>query len=187
MSTDHDDGQLWVRSDVMPDGSYGVGLNVGPDRSWALNRTQATDYAVACYTRATEAEHDAAVLTLLTHIGLPERTAAELIVKDLRPDRPDDHTPTHPLKFTVAIGRKCGPFLKMELDGHEVGELTTGDLRDHAAAVLNVIAAADLDAALFRALTGRVGLDEDRARAVVGDLADHWPAEQAPRRTGETA
>lgn len=176
-----DDG-LWVRSEVMPDGSYGVGLNVGADRSWALNRSQAVDYAVACYTRATEAEHDAAVFGLLTHIGLPQRTVAELLVKDLRPDRPDDHTATHPLRFTVAIDRTLRPFLKMELDGREAGELTTGDLRDHAAAVLNVLAAADLDAALLRTLTGTIGLDENRARAVVGSLMDHWPAEQGPRR-----
>lgn len=180
---EHDDGLLWVKSEVMPDGSYGVGFSVGPDRSWALSRTQATEYAVACYGRATEAEHDAAVFKLLTHLGVPERSAAEALVKDLRPDRPDDHTPTLPLRFTVAIGRKIGPFLKMELDGREVGELTTGDLREHAAAVLNVISAADLDAAFLRALTTRIGLDEDLARAVVGDLANYWPSETGPRRS----
>jgi hypothetical protein len=178
----NDDEGLWVRSEVMPDGSYGVGLNVGADRSWALNRSQAVDYAVACYTRATEAEHDAAVFGLLTHIGLPQRAVAALLVDYLRPDRPDDHTPTHPLRLTVAIGRTLRPFLKMELDGQQVGELTVADLRDHAAAVLNVIAAADLDAALLRVLVGKIGLDDGRARAVVGSLMEHWPTEQEPRR-----
>lgn len=187
MSTeDHGDGRLWVKSEVMSDGSYGVGLNVGPgpDRSWVLTRSQAVDYAVTCFTRATEAEHDAAVFGLLTATGLPQKTVAELIVKDIRPDRPDDHTATKPLRFTIALGLKSGPFLKMYLDGELVGGLTTGDLRDHAAVVLNVIAAVDLDAGLFRLLTGRVGLDEDRARAVVGSLAEHWPVEQRPRRDG---
>lgn len=191
-----DDEGLWVRSEVMPDGTYGVGLNVGADRSWALNRDQAVAYAVACFARATEVEHDTAVMRLLTgKLGIPAETAGQVIVRDLRPDRPGAHDATKPLRFLGQIGRakhprpdagQYVPMLAMELDGKQVGQLTPTDLRDHAAAVLNVIEAADLDAGLLRALTGPFGLDEDRARAVVGDLANHWPEQRAPRREGES-
>lgn len=187
---------LWVRSEVMPDGTYGVGLNVGQDRSWALNRDQAVSYAVACFARATEVEHDTAVMRLLTGtLGIPAETAGQVIVRDLRPDRPDAHDPTTPLRFIGQIGRAKHPrpdagtfvpLLAMELDGQQVGQLTPADLRDHAAGVLNVIEAADLDAGLLRALVGPFGLDENRARAVVEDLANHWPDRKPPRREGET-
>lgn len=182
LATGDDSEGLWVRSEVMPDGTYGVGISVGADRSWALTRSQAVDYAAACVARATEAEHDAAVWTLMTkQLGMPEDLIAELLVKDIRPDRPEDHKATEPLRFTVALGRTVGAFLKMSVDDREVGELTPADLRDHALAVLNAISAADLDAAFLRLLVGRIGLEEDVARAVVGSLADHWPARRPPR------
>lgn len=185
---------LWVRSEVMSDGTYGVGLNVGADRSWVLNRDEAVAYTVACFARATEVEHDTAVMRLLTgKLGLPAKEAGQLIVKDLIPDRLDSFYVTKPLRFTGVIGRakhprpdagQYVPLLGMELDGQGVGQLTPADLRDHAAAVLNVIAAADLDAGLVRALVGTVGIDEQRARAVVEDLANHWPEQRPPRREG---
>lgn len=193
MSGPPDDSEgLWVRSDLMPDGTYGVAISVGADRSWTLNLDQAVAYAVACHARATEVEHDTAVLRLLTDtLGIPAKTASQVIVSDLRPDRPDAQDATKPLRFTGAIGRAkyprpdAGayiPLLMMELDGTQVGQLTPADLRDHATGVLNVIAAADLDAALLRALTGTFDIDEDRARAVVEDLANHWPEQRPPRK-----
>lgn len=175
---------LWVRSDVLPDGSYGVAINVGDDRAWTLNRDQAIAYAVACFTRATEAEHDAAVIGLLTATGMELRTAGAVVVKDLRPDRPDDDTATKPLRFIPSYGANSRrPFLVMQLDGLDCGELTTADLRDHAQAVLQCLAAVDLDAAFYRHLTGPVGLGDGQARAVIGGLADHWPAVEQPRTT----
>lgn len=173
---------LWVRSELLPNGTYGVGLSVGEDRAWVLTRDQAVAYAVACFARATEAEHDAATFALLRHIGIKERDAAEVIVKDIRPSRPVDHTATEPLHFIVQFGLRAGPYLRMRLGGRDAGELTTADLRDHAAAVLQVLAAADLDANLRRVLVGQFGLDDATARGVVGELAEHWPSSQTPRR-----
>lgn len=174
---------LWVRSEVMPNGTYGVALNVGDDRSWALSRDRAVAYAAACVAVATAAEHDAAVFNLLTkQVGLPRETVGAVLVNDIHPDRPEQHAATDPLRFATALGLKHGPFLKMTLDGKPAGELTPADLRDHALGVLKVIAAADLDAALHRALVGPFGLDDDRARQIIGSLANHWPAERSPRR-----
>lgn len=180
MAPAHED--IWVRSEVLPNGTYGVGLNVGEDRAWVLDRDQAVAYAVTCCARATEVEHDAAVFDLLTkRVGISERDAAATVLKDIRPNRPDEHAATEPLHFIGGLGRR-GPFLNMMLDGKQVGQLTPADLRDHAMGVLNVIAAADLDAALRTVLVGQFGLDDDTARAVVGSLEEHWPAEQLPRR-----
>lgn len=190
MHPDEDDG-LWVRSELMPDGTYGVGLTCGPDRAWSLNRDQAITYAVECFLQATEVEHDTAVMRLLvTTLGSPVDAASTLITRCLLPDRPDHHHVTKPLRFTGAIGKakhprsdagQFVPLLSIELDGTTVGQLTPADLRDHAAAVLNAIAAADLDVALHRLLVNQVDLDDQRARAVIGDLSNHWPEQNPPR------
>lgn len=181
MSGSEDAEGLWVRSEVMPDGTYGVAVNVGADRVWPLDREQAVAYAVACYARATEAEHDAAVFGLLTRgVGMDRETAAAFLVHDLRPDRPENHTATEPVQYLPSVGER-GPFLRMFLDGAQVGEMSCADLRDHAAAALNCLAAADLDAAAHRALTGSIGLDDARAREFVSSLAEYWPEQGVPR------
>lgn len=181
---------LWVRSDVMPDGTYGVALNIGEDRSWPLDRHQAIRYAVACYARATEVEHDAAVFSLLTSIGVPQEAAAQVLASDLRPDRPEQHDDTLPLEFVGALGRRRGtgeivPLLNIALDGQPAGELTPADLTDHAGGVLKALAAADLDAALHRTLVGVVGVPDGTARGMVDALAEHWPQQHGPRRAEE--
>lgn len=189
-----EDEDLWVRSEVMPDGTYGVGISVERDHAFALNRDQAIAYATACIARATEADHDTAVMRLLvTKLGIPPKSAAEFIKSDLRPDRPDEHKATEPLRFSVAIGRARHPrpdagtyiplLMMQHANGEDAGQLTPADLRDHATAVLSVIAAADLDANLHRCLVSTLGLDDGRAKAVVGSLAEHMPGADVPRRT----
>jgi hypothetical protein len=84
---------LWVRSELLPDGSYGVGLSVGEDHAWALTREQAIGYAVACIARATEAEHDAALHRLLIGtVGLDDATA-RAVVGDLGEHWPEPEAP----------------------------------------------------------------------------------------------
>lgn len=189
---DDESGGLWVRSEVMPNGTYGVALNVGADRAWSLDRDRAVAYAVACFARATEAEHDAAVFGMLTSVnGIDEELAALLIARDLRPGRADEHDDTKPLKYNVVLNRnritgEIMPMLHMHLDGvGKAGELTPADLRDHAGGVLNVLHAADLDAGLHKVLIGKAGLDDDTARAMIGTLGEHWPEQRPPRTAAD--
>lgn len=180
---------LWVRSDVLPTGAYGVSINVGEDRAWTLTPERAVAYAVTCVRRATEAEHDTAVLSLLQSVGVDKKGAQTLLTEDLWPDRFVDHVTTEPLRFHSGVSRRrrTGELvatLRMDLDGQPAGELTTADLRDHALGVLKVVAAVDLDAALMRCLTVTVGTDHARAAQIVHGLKDHWPAEDSPRSAG---
>lgn len=174
-------GELWVRSDLMPNGTYGCSINVGPDQAWSLPRDRAIAHAVACFAQAMTAEHDAALFTMLTRqAGLAGRDVAPLISR-IRTARVLDHSATEPLRFIPCVGRR-GPFLQMLLDGRQVGELTPADLRDHGAAVLNVLAAADLDVGLHRMLVDTIEVPDGTARAMIHEMADHWPAPQPPRR-----
>lgn len=179
MAADHTG--LWVRSDVLPSGAYGVTINIGDDHAWTLTPDAAIAYAATCVRRATEVEHDAAVISLTTHIGIPLKHAARLVTDDLRPNRPLDHTATEPLQILPVLGARTGPHLRLRLRGEPAGEVTPADLIDHAVGVLRVLAAADLDAVLRRTLVGQYGLDEQRARATVATLADHWPEQRPPR------
>lgn len=176
---------LWVRSELLPTGVYGVGISVGEDRAWVLDRTRAIAYAAACVAAATTAEHDCAVYGLLVdRMGLDESTAGAFVLQDLLPNRPTaNDMATAPVRFVGAIGRRRSgkrervALLHMHLDEAKVGELTPADLRGHGQAVLTTIAAADLDAALHRSLR-QFGLEDQFARAVVSDLPQHWPARE---------
>lgn len=176
---------LWIRSEVTADGSYGVALKAGPGCSLTLGREQAIAYAVECIARATEAEHDAAVLRLLAErLELPVEVAAEVVVCELRPDRPDGRESTAPLHFASSVVKPGDagpgdplfvPVVKVALNGEELGKLSPDAVRRHAGGVLDLIAAADLDNRLFRYLTERVGLRERKARAVVYALSEFMP------------
>lgn len=179
---------LTVLSETMPDGTYGVSITVGEDRAFTLARDAAVAYAVSAFATATEAEHDLAVLRLLTTgaptgIGMPRALAAEFMVKDIRPDRPD-HRATEPLRFVVAIGQARVPHVdagefqsavRIRLAGLEVGYVSPDELREHASGVLNALAAVDLDASLHRCLVAQVGLSDDHARGIVGSLSEFMP------------
>lgn len=173
---------LWVRSELLPDGTYGVGLNYGDDLAWLLNRGQSLAYAAACVAVATTAEHEAAVFASMTSRGIPDDAVAELIL-GIRQDRPATHADTHPLRFEpgVALADRH-PFVKIQADGQMPSQVSPEALRQHAGGVLQALAAADLDAALLRALVSRVDLEEAAARAVIDDLGNHWPAERRPNR-----
>lgn len=163
---------LWVRSDVLPGGSYGVSLSAGEDRAWSLTPQEAAEYAGHCHEVATTAEHDAAMVSLLLTVGGPRRDVAVLL-RDLRNTR--GHSPSPwPVQFAPQVSQR-GPFVRVELDGHEVGQLTPAELREHGSAVLSARTASALDAAAYRLLAGEMGLDDATARAVIGSLARHWP------------
>lgn len=167
--------QLWVRSDVLADGSYAVGISVGEDRAWTFEGTEAVvAYATACFAHATEAEHDSAVFTLLLTAGVPVSEIARLMLAELRPDRDDGQVATKPLRFTPAAGAR-GPFISVELEDRLLGQISPTDLRDHAGGVLTSLAACQLDTKLLRVLMDTVGLDEEPARGLVTTLAEHWP------------
>lgn len=170
------DGEgLWVRSDVLPDGSYGVVVTFGGDHAWSLDTGTATGYAATLHAVATAAEHDAAMLALLTMIGVKVDDAA-LLLRDLRDQRARPQSAVAPLRFNAAVSQASRePFIQLELDGTAVGQISPEDLREHAGGVLTALAAAELDTNLHRALTAGAGLDPDKARAVITDLCNHWP------------
>lgn len=163
---------LWVSSEVSAGGAYVVGLNVGADRAWTLDEEGAVRYARAVLRVAHSADHDAAVISLLVKLGGQTEKAAKLVGYHLRPDRlPFDHDATKPLRFEPGVNQKSRPFVKVILDGQQIGQLTPQEAIGHAVGVLEVVATVDLDAALYQLLVGQIHLDEATARAVVGDLA----------------
>jgi len=165
---------LWVRSDVLPDGSYSVSVSCDADHAWTLTPAEAVAYAAQCVRRATEAEHDAAVLSLLASLGIATVSAVQLVLDDLRPARPASTGPVE-VAFEPGVNMAGAPFVAIRLAGRRVGQLTPAELRGHAAGVLQAVAAVELDATLHRVLVERIHLDGDQARAVVGTLAQHWP------------
>jgi hypothetical protein len=171
MSSPH---TIEVRSDVAPDGSYCVAIGVGDDESWIIDRQMALRHAATTIEAVARADYDASVMRQLTSLGI-EPANAGFVVADLRADRPPlDYESTAPLSFEPGVSHRNGRgFVTILLHGDRIGQWELDDARHHALACLEVVAAVELDAAYRRALVGIIGLDDGRARAVVGDLAEH--------------
>jgi hypothetical protein len=170
---------VWVISDVAPDGTYVVSLHIGDDIAVTLDRSAALTYAAQVVDAITRARFDAAVFRQQVAITRDQGLAVSIIV-DLRADRPPLPDLGMPITFEPYVsGKTMEPGLYVHVKGERVGQWTADDADGHALHVLEVLAGVDLDAAYRRYLVGPIGLADDRARAVVGALAQH-------REPGET-
>lgn len=165
---------VWVRTEPRRDGSgYVVTIDAGEDFSKTLDPPTAMRHAYAVLQVAHRAAHDAAVMKQLTHLGVERQYAAALVV-DLRKDRPpvkaDDLAP---FSLEPGVSAFTGqPFLHVSINGKRVGQWEFVDAQQHALHVIGSVAVADLDSALYVALVGQMGLDKNRAHAVVTDLGN---------------
>lgn len=170
---------VWIKTEPTFDGSaYVVTLEASDDVAVTLDPDRALRYAWGVLDAAHRAAYDAAVMRQLG--SLTSQEAAGQIVKELRDDRPSlDSQVTKPMSFEPGVSVFTGePFLVVIINGKRVGQWSFDDAREHALAVLENVAVADLDGAYYRALVGSVGLDEPRARNVVADIANHRGEQQ---------
>ncbi|MEU8040913.1 hypothetical protein [Streptosporangium sp. NPDC049078] len=171
---------IWVQSDPLPNGTYAAAIHYNDDTARILDRPAGLAYAAEVVAAATYAEHDAAVLRQLVAAGVDLHAAGHTI-SALRVDRPPlNDGATAPLRLIPGIATSGRGFLRVDIAGEQVGQWSPADARDHASNVLTVLAATTLDAAYRRHLIGPLGLDEARARIVVGDLGDHIRALTSP-------
>lgn len=174
MTTAEDVRTIWVQSDLMLDGTYATVVHYSDDVTRVLDRETAFRYAAAVRTAAARAEHDAAVAAQMTGMGVDVHAVAH-VVAGLRQDRPPlDEEVLAPLRLEpgVSASRRVG-FLGVFVGERQVGQWDPADARAHAGDVLHVLAGVDLDAAYHRYLVGVIGVDADRARDTITDLAAH--------------
>ena len=152
---------------------YVVTISAGEDVSKTLTPDKALKHAYAVLQAAHRAAYDAAVVKQLTHIGVQQDHAGQM-VNDLREDRPAlNKKDLWPLWLEPGVSAFTGePFIHVFVDGQMVGQWSFADAQAHATAVLGTVAVADLDSAYFLALTGLLNLDENRAHNVVADIAN---------------
>lgn len=165
-------GVIWVRSDIAADGTYVVAMETDQDTSFVMDRDTAVAHVFAVVDVAQRAAYDAAVIAQLTKTGVDLDAAVELVA-GIRADRPPVVIPG-PLELVPGVSQKTRePFLTVQVNGKPVGQWTVEDAEQHATYVLGAVAVADLDSGYYRALRGMLQLDEQRARNVVDDLANH--------------
>jgi len=172
--TDEDRDSIWIITEPTPDGTgYMATVHFNEDRAVTLTPEQAVAYATDVLTVVGRAEYDAAVMRQITKLTGEPANGVQMI-KDLRDDRPT-LTATAPLVMepSVAVddGNVFRPFIALHMEGKQFGQWTMDDARGHAVGLLEVCAVADMDAAYARSLVSLIGLDKERALAVVGDLA----------------
>jgi hypothetical protein len=164
-----------VAVDVMPDGTYAVGVHYGPDHSIALNPLQALTYVIKLYRVASSAEYGAAVLAQLSTLGIADDKALPTVGEILGKawDGLDLAKTIHAIPVISATGRR--PHVRFDLEGKPFAhiQVPAEDARKHAAAVQHAAANVLLDTEYHRYLRGPLNLPDDRARNLVADLAHH--------------
>lgn len=170
--SDTPDTAIWVVSDVAPDGTYVTTVHATDDVAFTLTPSEAMTYAAAVMDASARAQFDAAVVAQLLTTGMDMRLAVSVVV-DLRAERPPLVFGT-PLSFEpFVMGPTREPKLWVLVNGAKYAQWAPADARQHAMQVLEVAAGVDLDAAYRRFLVGPIGMDDEKARALVGALANH--------------
>lgn len=166
------DDAIWVISDVAPDGTYVTTVHVTDDVAFTLTPAEAIAYAAAVMDASARAQFDAAVFAQMQATGMDRALAASVIV-DLRAERPRLRF-APPLSFEPLVtAAKCEAQLYVLVNGKRYAQWTPADAAQHVTQVLEVAAGVDLDAAYRRYLVGPIGMDDEKARALVGSLANH--------------
>lgn len=168
MTPARDDG-LWVRSELLPDGSYGIGFSLDADKAWVLDPAQATQYATSVLREVSYALYDAAVARQWREkIGQGDREVA-LVLQDLRAHRPPSTWPNE-LTYMAGVNLRQRPFLTACWSGEPVFQLDPGPAREHAVAALEVVVTSALDNDYRAVLTETIGVEGWRATTIIDDL-----------------
>lgn len=148
------------------------------DLTVTLNEHRAMLYAAAVLRAAAYAEYDHSVYTQMR--ARFDHDHAFSVVRDLQNERPPlELKDSEPLLFLPALQRDDARtpvvLIRSASEQKNLGTWALDQAREHAFVVVEAVAVSELDGAYLRTLRGTIGLDEDTARAVVGELSQHRP------------
>lgn len=149
-------------------------IHFNDDISFALDHQDiACRYAMAFLNAAHHAEYVAAIIEQMTvKLGLPHEAVAQ-VGADFRAMVGRDTWKAGPVEVTPGVSiftRK--PFLRCQVQ-EMTWQWTPADVRDHVQGVLDVSAAAELDSMYRHYLITTIGIEPERAPAIVADIANH--------------
>lgn len=174
---------IWVFSEWLPDGGYGVTVSYGADHVWPLD--DPARYAADVARVATTAEHDAAVVRFcLDRLRLPLDAVGELmrILRGGDLGRPAVEVLPGLTMVPGVSMRKIHPFIAIEVKGAEPSQVDADQLLRHATGALQLARAAELDTILRATMNDPlVGVGDDTASAMVDDLSEYWPGRETLR------
>lgn len=170
---------IWVFSEWLPDGGYGVTVSYGEDHVWPLDNP--VKYAADVAEVAITAQHDTAVFRLaLKRLGMPLDVIGELMRLLRGGDAGRPAVEVLPgLTMTPGVSfRKIHPFIEINVKGAEPSQVDSDQILRHAHGALALNRAAPLDTALRAMMTDPlVGVDDATASAMVDGLSEFWPRE----------
>lgn len=183
MTHEHEGGCVWIRTTPGPGTTYRVALEVDADTAFDLDVEGAFAHARAVLAATARAEHDATVVAQVRRLstgqtpppGLDAESLVGMVLGSLRVHRAPLKWPT-PFRLEPGVSAATGEgFLSVMLRDVALGQWSLVDAREHAAAAVEAVEAAELDAAYLTLLLGQFDLPEDTARMAVADLARQGP------------
>lgn len=165
----------WIHSDVDPvTGNYGLSMSIDGDLAWSFTPDEGWQYVKMVATQLSRVTHDAAVLKQMLATGIKPHFAAQVLARDIRPDRrPVDQV--GPLRIEPGVTIEGKPFLRLFHDESEqpIGQWEVDDARHHLLGMIETIETIELDDRLRRVMLNVINLDDATARAFVHLLKDH--------------
>ena len=179
-------GSLQVISgiDIVPGSPYIAEVRPTDDVAISLTRDKALAYAAAVWAAGMRAVYLAGVRAQMRDVlsgrgrspGQPdaEETARRMVREFAQELPPLDVDATAPLQFEPDVRRSTGqPVVRILLDGKPHDIWSPDSARHHARCVIDVAIGADLDTAYRTYAAGVIGVEEQRARAMVHDLGKY--------------
>lgn len=161
---------IWVISDLMPDGAYCAVIQFGPDLTYPITIAQATEYAAQIHAASSAATYDAGVHKQLTaKLGMSSEHTAWL-VDQLRKRRGQEQWEAGPMTLIPGVSAFTGEAFVRCSTACRTWQWSPRELLNHVNNVLTVATGTPNDAHYYNLLTERVGIEPDRARAVIDDL-----------------
>jgi hypothetical protein len=166
---------LWLTSEPHPDGSYIAVVSVDGDTSWTLSPPRLRKYGLAVIRAAANAEYEQALYAQLTSMDFSQENALT-IVSQFRSRRPRaEPMSTTPLAFESGLSAQGMGFVKLMLNGKQIGQLDPDATRAHGAGALELLVSCELDAVYRKVLTTFAHVTDDLAVAAVSDMGRHRP------------
>lgn len=168
---------LFMRTGVSPkDGSYFVELQANQETPVRLTRPKALEWAADCARAAQEAAYDAALIQQLRALKLEEEAIMRTVF-ELRRQRKPYKTPPFELRPSVSLFT-AKPFIEVLHNGRGLATWEYSYALHMATEILELLAAAQLDAQYRKFMIKTMGIEPGAADAAISDLANYRVEEQ---------
>lgn len=175
------DDTLYVKSGILPDGSYGSSLELTADLSIPLDADTTDVIATHIERVCAETEFLAKCMKQMIGIGVPEDDSLWNTLAEIRSKIPEDHSVDHlPVRTRGGLTRDGKPFMVVVVNGEDTGQLDLGPALNWASHIRSARHWSNMDQLYYELLTSEFDVESAVAHNTVAALSEISVAEPPP-------